>query len=361
MLLLTVTGVFVMVYAYTEATTVNISNAGVDSSTCGATSSPCRSISQAIVNGSEGDTIVVGPGRYGDLNRDGIFGQPGEEMAPTACGNCMILVDKTLTLESRDGAGATVLDAAGAGKVGVSIEASNVVFGKKGKGFALIGSGVGGSTELRIVSGTSGVTIVGNQALGPGDGFLILGTGHLITDNIVTGGSAGFIMGGNGHRVTNNVASGNISVGFGVVDDGHTVTGNVATGNGGGGFIVQGNSQTLTGNVASSNERSGFNISGSGHTLSSNVITENFQTGIRADLSGLITVSGNNIFGNGTDGSNCGLINESTNPLIVSVNFWGAATGPGHDPADMTCATPGNITIESFAKKEFKIRVTTGQ
>jgi Right handed beta helix region len=250
-----------------------------------------------------------------------------------------------------------------------------------GKGFALIGSGAGG--ELRIVSGTSGVTIVGNRALGPFDGFLILGTGHLITDNIVTGGSAGFIILGNGHRVTNNVASGNISDSFTIVGDGHTVTGNVASGNvgygfgvqgnshtltgnvatanGGDGFGVQGNSHTLTGNVASGNERSGFNISGSGHTLSSNVITGNFQTGIRADLSGLITVSGNNIFGNGTDGSNCGLINESTNPLIVSVNFWGAATGPGHDPADMTCATPGNITIESFAKKEFKILVTTGQ
>jgi hypothetical protein len=93
-----------------EATTLNVANNGMDSDTCGAASTPCRSISQALANATDGDTVVVGPGRYGDLNGDGVLGGPGEESGPAAC-LCMIEVNKSLTLKSRDGAGVTVLDA----------------------------------------------------------------------------------------------------------------------------------------------------------------------------------------------------------------------------------------------------------
>ena len=62
-----------------DAATLHVANNGIDSDTCGAGSAPCRSISRAIVNAAAGDTIVVGPGRYGDLNGDGSFGGPGEE------------------------------------------------------------------------------------------------------------------------------------------------------------------------------------------------------------------------------------------------------------------------------------------
>lgn len=47
-----------------------VTNIGVDESTCGTNASPCRSISQAIVNASAGDAIHVGPGRYGDLDEN---------------------------------------------------------------------------------------------------------------------------------------------------------------------------------------------------------------------------------------------------------------------------------------------------
>ena len=40
---------------------------------------PCRSISRGIANAADGDTIVVGPGRYGDLDRDGTLSEPNEE------------------------------------------------------------------------------------------------------------------------------------------------------------------------------------------------------------------------------------------------------------------------------------------
>jgi len=65
--------------AVADSATLNVANNGVDSDICGAASAPCRSISQAIANAADGDTVVVGPGRYGDLNGDGRLGGPGEE------------------------------------------------------------------------------------------------------------------------------------------------------------------------------------------------------------------------------------------------------------------------------------------
>ena len=57
-----------------------VSNRGVDSSTCGATTNTaCRSISQGIENATEGDTVMVQAGQYGDLNADGDLDDPGDE------------------------------------------------------------------------------------------------------------------------------------------------------------------------------------------------------------------------------------------------------------------------------------------
>src|SRR5262247_2574920 len=58
---------------------LSVANNGIDSTTCGSSGAPCRSISQAIAHASEGDTVVVGPGRYGDLNGNRILGEVGEE------------------------------------------------------------------------------------------------------------------------------------------------------------------------------------------------------------------------------------------------------------------------------------------
>src|SRR5262245_25730938 len=56
---------------------IHVENNGVDSSDCGSKQSPCRSISQAVANATENDTIRVGPGRYGDLDQDGTFAERG--------------------------------------------------------------------------------------------------------------------------------------------------------------------------------------------------------------------------------------------------------------------------------------------
>ena len=50
-----------------------VTNNGVDNQACGTKAAPCRSISQAIAYAKDGDKILVGPGRYGDLNGNGSF------------------------------------------------------------------------------------------------------------------------------------------------------------------------------------------------------------------------------------------------------------------------------------------------
>jgi hypothetical protein len=112
---------------------------GVDSPTCGASQTPCRSIGQTIANASAGDKIVVGPGRYGDVNGDGTFGNaPGEEIPHP--NQFLIFVDKALTIVSRDGAGSTIIDG-GAGLFNsyilVGLTANAVKFGGLNAGFTL--------------------------------------------------------------------------------------------------------------------------------------------------------------------------------------------------------------------------------
>ena len=76
------------------AAKLTVASNGVDEATCGAAASPCRSIGRAIANAAAGDTIEVGPGRYGDLNRINGFTDPGDEPAEIGSGClCMIKVD----------------------------------------------------------------------------------------------------------------------------------------------------------------------------------------------------------------------------------------------------------------------------
>src|SRR4051812_32658563 len=66
-------------YAFAASPLVYVANNGIDAHGCGARAEPCRSITQAMANAANGSIIVVGPGRYGDLNGDGKFDAPGEE------------------------------------------------------------------------------------------------------------------------------------------------------------------------------------------------------------------------------------------------------------------------------------------
>jgi hypothetical protein len=326
---------------------LHVANNGTDSPACGGEDHPCRSISQAIANASAGDTIVVGPGRYGDLNGNGIFGEPGEEAAEVGFGcACMIHVNKPVKLESRDGAFVTVLDAAGGAQITVVyISVGGVEFGAAHKGFTITGS-ANGFPGLTVAA-DAGVQIRGNLAIGNGsDGFLV--------------------SGGSGHRLSGNVAVGNSQNGFAVVlGSGHKLTDNLANSNRLEGYFLSGSNYVLEGNSATENDLHGFAFDGSGHVLNRNAALGNKNAGV-AVLGGTVTVSKNNIYGNNSvptnaifNNNNYGLINGSGGLITATNNFWGASSGPGLDPADVVCDFGSSSTVFSpFATEEFKIRQT---
>ena len=98
---------------------------------------------------------------------------------------------------------------------------------------------------------------------------------------------------------------------------------------------------TLTRNLVTGNTGEGVFLSGDGHVFTRNALRGNRGSGVLVESAdtGTLTVTGNTFVGNGTFGSNCGLeINATTgDPLVATGNFWGAASGPGDDPADLAC------------------------
>jgi parallel beta-helix repeat protein len=141
---------------------------------------------------------------------------------------------------------------------------------------------------------------------------------------------------------------------------------NTALRNPGSGFTVLGNSRhRLIRNTASSNNFTGFDLLGSGHTFNNNTAVGNQGAGLAFGAgSGEIEVHANNIFGNGsTTELNCGVTNQSEHEIDAQNNFWGAASGPGPDPADDAGAgtgcdsSVGSVTVvHPFAREPFPIK-----
>jgi hypothetical protein len=99
--------------AEAEGGTVHVASHGTDSPGFGAKADLCRTLTQAISNAGAGDTVLVGPGRYGDVNGSGSFDDPEDE-APDAAGcECIVSVSKPLKVLLRDGAAASVIDGNG--------------------------------------------------------------------------------------------------------------------------------------------------------------------------------------------------------------------------------------------------------
>src|SRR5262245_46449517 len=77
-------------------TTRYVAENGQDASGCGGGwATACRSITQAIGLANAGDIILVGPGRYGDLNRNGVIGEAGEENGSPGCG-CVLSINRNV-------------------------------------------------------------------------------------------------------------------------------------------------------------------------------------------------------------------------------------------------------------------------
>lgn len=365
------------------AATVLVANEGVDSAACGRKAAPCRSISRGITNALAGDTIVVGPGHYGDLNGNGTLGEPGEESPSPDIFPAMIKIDKRLSVVSRDGASTTVIDARGA--IGVTyvvrIAADAVSFGKRKKGFTVIGTDR--NNGVLVGPEVSGAIVAGNQISGCTYGMAMTGS-HLAIGNVARdNGSAGFFL-ARGARATGNDAVGNFdwgiytdlegvelvgnrltSNGVGVQAAGSAnaansvIRGNVATGNGTG-FALGGTGHRVTGNAAIRNLESGFFIEGTDMIISGNALIGNALAGIEISAAaGAVTLTKNNFVGNrrASDGLRCGIFNFSSAPLDARGSYWGAPTGPGPAPADEACAdtVTGTITVAPFATKALKV------
>jgi hypothetical protein len=327
---------------------VFVANNGVDSATCGAETAPCRSVTRGIARAAEGDTIMVGPGRYGDLNGNGIFGETGEEHGEPGFGCfCMIQVNKRVTLVSRTGAFTTVLDAGGTQMLPVRITASGVVLGLAQHGFWLTGASNGGN-GLGCCGGASGVSVIGNIASeNDGTGFAITGAGSVIRLNLAARNGNGFgILGDSRVTVKDNVAVANVRVGFYITGNGHFLRGNESHAN-----------------------AFGVLIAGTAINLLQNSVIGNKLFGFWLELGSSATISENNIYGNGNDPTagiaNCGIYNQSDAVIVATGNFWGSASGPGADPADRAgtgtdCDYGAGTmtTVVPFATLEFPIKVT---
>jgi hypothetical protein len=331
--------------AIADAATRHVEVTGVDGPSCGSNASPCRSIGQGIANAAAGDSVVVGPGVYGDLNGDGVLGASGEEnpdLFSPGCG-CVLALNKAVKLTSSAGAAATVIDArtiASATNVLV-IAGARAQFGKPGKGFTVTNTAA--STGNGITIDADQVVIAGNQVIGPGTAASsFTGTGIatvdadetiLITGNQVIGWDDGIVVNNAGKTVSKNNVSQNSFAGIlaaGTSASPAQVTGNVATANNRG--IQVGSAVNVAGNAAYANSL-GIRIGG---TQAPNPV-----------------VTHNNIFAN----TSCGYSNTASGQLDASENYWGAATGPGAYPADGVCLpVQATVTTAPFATAPFKVK-----
>ena len=322
---------------------------GIDGTTCGKQASPCRTITQAIANASSGDTILVGPGDYGDIDGDGALISPGDETGYLTSGrDCLVEVNKPLTILSLYGASITRIDASSRNSSNTALESyapviitsPGVEFGRRSQGFSLIGA----RRSAGLITATAGdrVKIGGNIASGNGTGFQIGSTGPvvLVQLNLALSNETGFASAGRPVDFIRNAAQGN-GVGFSA----QGLTGKPAP-------RVQQN--VSTGNIV------GFQFQGPISLFDQNSAIGNLVTGVRL-LQGsgttgptAVNVRNSNLYGNGTAvdrPKNCGISNESNTRIVADRIYWGAATGPGANPADVACNTGTSTTVTTPSAK----------
>ena len=339
--------VFMVLAAGAQAATLFVANNGVDSPGCGATQTPCRSISRAIGNAKAGDEVVVGPGRYGDLNGNGAIGEAGEESGATGC-DCMIAVNKALVIRSSHGAAATLIDARTVNVTqNVLFIATGGEFGRPGQGFTVTPAiGAAQFAPFGIMIDSNDVSVRGNQVVGSfqskGIGInTVCSAGVVrIEDNQVMGWNLGIQPECANKTVRRNALSFNVWGVLAFTD--LPVADNVAIGNSASGIHVTGGS--ASGNIAAGNA-TGLSSSFVG-VLSGNAALGN-SVGIDS-FDGGGAVQGNNLIGN-----QCGLRREGPSSAIATNDFWGAATGPGVDPADNVCF--GLAVTSPFATTPFNV------
>jgi hypothetical protein len=300
--------------------TLQVSNTGTDGPGCGGTS-PCRSIGQAVANAAAGDKIVVGPGLYSD-NLDGDLGvsAPGEEPRGG------ITITKPLQIVSELGASSTLVNSFGPVFL---VESSGVTLGVLGSGFTIETLGnpvlISGNSQLVNVR-VGGNVIVIDDPRGPA-GIAALNTRGRIEHNRI-------------------VAPGGCSFGIFLAQSADLVTRNVVLGCATGIFAQDSEGVRFVQNTVIG---SGFNVPGGfGFDLNRGTVAEFSNNAVIGNGTGVLlgmdipTFRGNTLAGSST---NCGVSNFSGTTLHAANNFWGAATGPGDDPADTVCNSEGSSAV----------------
>jgi hypothetical protein len=321
---------------------LHAANEGTDTPVCGEPNAKCRSISQAIKNARDGDTVMVEVGVYGDLNGNGVIGEPGEESGGPC--HCLVNIDKEITVLSERGAAATIIDArnvqdvASAYRSIVSMVGDNrAAFGFAEQGFTLLAAPA--QVGVYVDSGAIHARVWGNR---------------------VTGGSIGI----DAHRgdVYGNELTANQT---GIVAADARISGNIVTSSSGNGIEVNGSTigqrVLIEGNVVNGNGGAGLRLDRAPHAtivVTGNDIVHNGGPGIAWTdfLSlGAVVVQDNNIFGNGHADAlvkGCGIKNDTGGFVWATDNYWGAL-----GVADRACDGPGSTTMVEPVRSEPDSRI----
>jgi hypothetical protein len=314
------TAMMMVKVASATSATLNVTNDGADSASCGAPTKPCRTISQAIENAMDGDSIEVGAGIYGNVSGNVNFTGPGDEHAQM--GNlpnegCIICINKGVHIYSLQGAAVTTIQGLPSTPFAstVMIQSDGVIFGRASGGFTMTGGNANG-------------VILDMNGNGPSTFGIVLQRPVKVEGNVDVGDQSGFVFKGldfsdrpcpdpsctstaeitfSDNESINNGAGFNVTVN--TFHDPIIVQNNIARG-GGTGFFVDPGIQDLigarlgAGNVALLNNVAvhngvGFNLTLVGRT-ERNTAAGNSQTGFFVVPSG--TFGGNSALGNAGPG-----------------------------------------------------------
>jgi copper-binding protein NosD len=308
-----------------------VANTGSDGPSCGLdAATACRSITQAIANANPGDTILVGPGRYGDINGNGFLGDiAGEETGSPGCG-CMLSLNKNVIVVSSAGAAATIVDARSVDvRTNVLLITAGGEFGRPGKGFLV--TDTRSSVTVGIAIDSVNVLIRGNQVIFSRRGDNAVG------DGIETFNDEPILIEGN---YVANWYTGIAGRGAVIVRK-NEVTANVL------GILATGGD--VVGNVVAQNRDYGIDVGGPTRVLGNAVYAQTTSNGIfvRSGFSGTLTK--NNLMGN-----SCALYNQGSPNLKAPNNYWGSPDGPGFG-FNRVCGNPTQFT--PVATKPFAVKV----
>jgi hypothetical protein len=341
---------------------IHIANDGVDADGCGTRTAPCRTIGRGMSLAAAGDTILVGPGVYGDVNRDGDTGGDDEER-PAA--GSSLRIAKPLKILSTHGAASTTIVGFDDIVTTLEIDSDGVTFGSPRQGFTIVVSHFDGlSVRIRTNVRIAGNIITGARRTGM---------------SVSTSGTA---------EVSDNEVHGNLGDGIAISnlsnEAGVTVRRNRVYSNGKGITVQVYGPNEISFNEVSNNAADGILLSHTPVLVYRNIVTSNWRgitvngwsishppsAGpliVRNTVVGsrdvavyfnggpvLPELRSNNLYGNGLEQSelfdNCAFANYSGSPVNATGTYWGAVTGPGADPADQVCG-PNPVVTTPFATR----------